>query len=161
MIPGHHPQLKAHIPLANMEHHSEDGEALQPPRKRVKMSGDEEVIPASRSTRASISPPPTTRVTPALTDMSSSLPSTEPSPFRLTRIKDLPDKCNVDAVTLKDLVGDPLISELWEFNYLHDIDFLMAHLDEDVKDLVNIHIVHGFWRQEDEAGIAIRVSYLP
>ncbi|KAK5633023.1 hypothetical protein RRF57_008737 [Xylaria bambusicola] len=71
------------------------------------------------------------------------------SPFRLTSIRDLSDADNVGAVSLNDLVGDPLISELWDFNYLHDIDFLMGHLDEDTRALTRIHIVHGFWKRED------------
>ncbi|KAK0627520.1 tyrosyl-DNA phosphodiesterase I [Immersiella caudata] len=71
------------------------------------------------------------------------------SPFQLTRIKDLPNELNRDTVTLKDLLGDPLISECWEFNYLHDIDFLMAAFDEDVRHLVKVHLVHGFWKKDD------------
>ncbi|KAK4130176.1 phospholipase D/nuclease [Trichocladium antarcticum] len=71
------------------------------------------------------------------------------SPFQLTRIRDLPPELNKDTVTLKDILGDPLISECWEFNYLHDIDFLMAAFDEDVRHLVKVHVVHGFWKKED------------
>ncbi|KXJ85808.1 tyrosyl-DNA phosphodiesterase [Microdochium bolleyi] len=72
-----------------------------------------------------------------------------PSPFRLTHIRDLGPDMNVDAVTLADLLGDPLISECWEFNYLHDVNFLMSHFDADTRALVKVHIVHGFWKQED------------
>ena len=71
------------------------------------------------------------------------------SPFQLTRIRDLPPELNKDTVTLKDILGDPLISECWEFNYLHDIDFLMSAFDEDVRHLVKVHVVHGFWKRED------------
>ena len=71
------------------------------------------------------------------------------SPFQLTRIADLPPSSNVDTVTLKDILGDPLISECWEFNYLHNLDFLMDAFDEDVRDLVKVHVIHGFWKQED------------
>ncbi|RWA09538.1 hypothetical protein EKO27_g5558 [Xylaria grammica] len=71
------------------------------------------------------------------------------SPFRLTSIRDLSDAYNVGAVSLSDLVGDPLIAELWDFNYLHDVDFLMEHLDEDTRALTKVHIVHGFWKRED------------
>ncbi|KAI2623687.1 tyrosyl-DNA phosphodiesterase [Xylaria nigripes] len=71
------------------------------------------------------------------------------SPFQLTSIKDLSKDYNVGAVSLNDLVGDPLIKEIWDFNYLHDIDFLMKHLDEDTRALTNVHVVHGFWKQED------------
>src|ERR1700761_4297707 len=41
-----------------------------------------------------------------------------PSPFQLTRIHSLPPETNADTVALEDLIGDPLISECWEFNYL-------------------------------------------
>ncbi|KAK7754128.1 hypothetical protein SLS62_003974 [Diatrype stigma] len=72
-----------------------------------------------------------------------------PSPFRLTTIRDLPQESNADAVSLGDLVGDPLIAECWDFNYLHDVDFLMSHLDEDTRSFTKVHIVHGFWKRED------------
>ncbi|KAI1276034.1 tyrosyl-DNA phosphodiesterase [Xylaria sp. FL0933] len=78
------------------------------------------------------------------------------SPFRLTWIRDLSDADNAGAVSLNDLVGDPLISELWDFNYLHDIDFLLGHLDEDTRALTKIHIVHGFWKREDLNRIALQ-----
>lgn len=71
------------------------------------------------------------------------------SPWQLTWIRDLPESLNKDAVTLKDLLGDPLICECWEFNYLHDIPFLMDAFDPDTRHLVKVHIVHGFWKQED------------
>ncbi|KAI1379553.1 phospholipase D/nuclease [Hypoxylon crocopeplum] len=72
-----------------------------------------------------------------------------PSPIRLTTIQDLPEEFNVGAVSLHDLLGDPLIAECWEFNYLHDVDFLMSHFDEDTRSLVKVHIVHGFWKKDD------------
>ncbi|OTA59236.1 tyrosyl-DNA phosphodiesterase [Hypoxylon sp. EC38] len=71
------------------------------------------------------------------------------SPIRLTTIKDLPEESNVGALSLHDLLGDPLIAECWEFNYLHDVDFLMSHFDEDTRSLVKVHIVHGFWKKDD------------
>ncbi|TGJ81080.1 hypothetical protein E0Z10_g7690 [Xylaria hypoxylon] len=95
------------------------------------------------------------------------------SPFRLTSIRDLSDACNVGAVSLSDLVGDPLIAELWDFNYLHDLDFLMEHLDEDTRALTKVHVVHGFWKREDrnrlmlqeQAGqhknITLHTAYMP
>ena len=64
-------------------------------------------------------------------------------------VEPLPDKDNLDAVSLNDILGDPLISECWEFNYLHDIGFLMAAFDPEVRHLVSVHVVHGFWKQED------------
>jgi len=80
------------------------------------------------------------------------------SPFRLTRIKDLSDEDNIDAVSLSDLVGDPLIAELWDFNYLHDIGFLMRHLDSDTRALTKVHVVHGFWKREDSNRLLLEVS---
>lgn len=82
------------------------------------------------------------------------------SPFQLTRIRDLADAANKDAVTLRDLLGDPLIAECWEFNYLHDIDFLMKAFDEDVRHAVQVHVVHGFWKKEDPSRLVLQVSPL-
>ncbi|KAK0704238.1 tyrosyl-DNA phosphodiesterase I [Apiosordaria backusii] len=78
------------------------------------------------------------------------------SPFQLTKIKDLPAGLNKDTYTLRDVLGDPLISECWEFNYLHDIDFLMSAFDEDVRNLVKVHVVHGFWKREDPNRLALQ-----
>ncbi|KAI0099018.1 tyrosyl-DNA phosphodiesterase [Nemania sp. FL0031] len=72
------------------------------------------------------------------------------SPFRLTSIRDLSGDENNGAISLNDLIGDPLIAELWDFNYLHDIDFLMNHLDEDTRALTKVHVIHGFWKREDQ-----------
>jgi hypothetical protein len=79
------------------------------------------------------------------------------SPFQLTEIRDLPAELNRDTIKLKDLLGDPLICECWEFNYLHDIDFLMSHFDEDIRHLVKVHVVHGFWKKEDPHRHALQV----
>jgi tyrosyl-DNA phosphodiesterase-1 len=48
-----------------------------------------------------------------------------PSPIQLTKIEKLPAHQNVDAVGLSDLLGDPLIKECWNFNFLFDVDFVM------------------------------------
>ncbi|TVY60695.1 putative tyrosyl-DNA phosphodiesterase [Lachnellula suecica] len=118
-------------------------------RKRRKVTkGDNpetDLTDLPRTLLSSVSPPPLRRVreTPA--------PKIMKSPFQLTWIRDLPAASNVDAVSLKDILGDPLISECWEFNYLHDLDFLMDAFDEDVRDLVKVHVIHGFWKQEDSS----------
>ncbi|KAM7191063.1 putative tyrosyl-DNA phosphodiesterase [Naviculisporaceae sp. PSN 640] len=78
------------------------------------------------------------------------------SPFQLTKIKDHSPQYNIDTVTLRDILGDPLISECWEFNYLHDIDYLMNAFDPDVRHLVKVHVVHGFWKQEDANRLALQ-----
>ena len=79
------------------------------------------------------------------------------SPWQLTWIRDLPESLNRDAVTLEDLLGDPLIYECWEFNYLHDVDFLMAAFDNDTRHLVKVHIVHGFWKRDDPNRLQLQV----
>jgi tyrosyl-DNA phosphodiesterase-1 len=89
----------------------------------------------------------------------STVPSVLASPFSLTAVRDLQGSLNVDAVSLKQLLGDPMIAECWQFNYLHDLDFLMGSFDEDVRALVKVHVVHGFWRQEDGAGLKVWTSY--
>jgi hypothetical protein len=82
------------------------------------------------------------------------------SPWQLTWIRDLPDSHNHQAITLSDLLGDPLISECWEFNYLHDVGFLMGAFDSDTRHLVQVHVVHGFWKQEDPQRQLLRVRKL-
>ncbi|KAI9839277.1 MAG: hypothetical protein M1819_003272 [Sarea resinae] len=76
-----------------------------------------------------------------------------PSPIQLTRIRDLPPSSNVDTISLSDIIGDPLIKECWQFNYLYDVDFLMDAFDEDVRGLVQVKIVHGAWKKEDSLRI--------
>ncbi|KAI1158852.1 tyrosyl-DNA phosphodiesterase [Nemania serpens] len=122
----------------------------QPPikRRRPSSDGDDNAQDAGDNERATlsslsrpISPPPRTKKVKVRARIA--------SPFRLTSIRDLSDDDNIGAVSLNDLVGDPLIAELWDFNYLHDIDFLINHLDEDTRALTKIHVVHGFWKKED------------
>jgi tyrosyl-DNA phosphodiesterase-1 len=128
-------------------------ESSEPARKRSRL-GDEDYRTNRRDLRSSltgsISPPPLRRARiPA--------PTLMPSPFQLTSIRDLPASSNVDAVSLKDILGDPLIAECWEFNYLHDLDFLMGSFDNDVRDLVKVHVVHGFWKNEDTSRLSLKV----
>ncbi|TLD16206.1 uncharacterized protein PgNI_01686 [Pyricularia grisea] len=78
------------------------------------------------------------------------------SPFRLTHIRDLGEEDNVDTLSLNDIIGDPLIAECWDFNYLHDIEFLLDALDQDVRDLVRVHVVHGFWKKDDPNRILLQ-----
>lgn len=47
------------------------------------------------------------------------------SPIQLTKIQDLLPHENVNTVGLKDLLGDPMIKECWNFNFLFDLDFVM------------------------------------
>lgn len=71
------------------------------------------------------------------------------SPWELTWIRDLGPECNRDAVTITDLLGDPLIRECWQFNFLFDLPFLMRAFDADARHLVKVHVIHGFWKTED------------
>lgn len=80
------------------------------------------------------------------------------SPFQLIRAEGVPERFNQDTLTLKDVLGDPLIRECWNFNFMHDIDFIRNAFDEDTRDLVKLHIVHGNWKREDPARIMIEVS---
>lgn len=81
------------------------------------------------------------------------------SPFQLTHIRDLPADHNVDAVRVTDILGDPMIRECWQFNYLFDVDWLMAQFDSDVRDLVHVKIVHGSWKREAPNRIGIEVGH--
>ncbi|KAJ5571149.1 hypothetical protein N7535_004809, partial [Penicillium sp. DV-2018c] len=77
------------------------------------------------------------------------------SPTQLTYIRDLPAGNNVDTVRLRDILGDPMIRECWQFNYLFDVVFLMSQFDEDVRDSVQVKVVHGSWRKEDSNRVRI------
>ncbi|KAE8372423.1 tyrosyl-DNA phosphodiesterase I [Aspergillus bertholletiae] len=102
-------------------------------------------------------------------------PRVIPSPFQLTHIRDLAASSgnNVDAVRLRDILGDPMICECWQFNYLHDVDFVMGQFDEDVRRLVKVKVVHGSWKRDapnrlriDEAcsrhpNVEAIVAYMP
>lgn len=78
-----------------------------------------------------------------------------PSPVQLNFIQELPASSNIDTVSLGNILGDPMIKECWLFNYLFDIDFVMKHVDPDTRDIVQIKIVHGSWKNEDPNKIAI------
>ncbi|KXG54169.1 Tyrosyl-DNA phosphodiesterase [Penicillium griseofulvum] len=77
------------------------------------------------------------------------------SPVQLTHIRDLSNGNNVDTIRLRDILGDPMIRECWQFNFLFDVDFLMSQFDEDVRGLVQVKVVHGSWRREDSNRIRI------
>ncbi|KAF2705657.1 phospholipase D/nuclease [Pleomassaria siparia CBS 279.74] len=77
------------------------------------------------------------------------------SPIQLTSIKDLAREQNADAVGLGDILGDPMIKECWNFNYLFDVEFVVNKLDADVRNLVMMKIIHGFWKREDERRIEL------
>ena len=138
--------------VATMADSFESGESS---RKRQRLE-NEDYRPGRRdlhsSLTGSISPPPLRRPRTAQAQ------KLMPSPFQLTSIRDLPASSNLDAVSLKDILGDPLIAECWEFNYLHNLDFLMDAFDEDVRDLVKVHVIHGFWKNEDTSRLSLKVK---
>ncbi|KAL9576742.1 MAG: hypothetical protein Q9212_006855 [Teloschistes hypoglaucus] len=134
---------------------------------------------AHNRSRAPISPPPTRRSVPnPCTDhvinhlrKDEALPEHNPrqaktdqypnavplmaSPIQLSTVNGLPTTHNVDTVSLQNILGDPLIEECWLFNYLIDVDFIMSQLDEDVRDEVRVHIVHGSWQKENSNRVQI------
>jgi len=116
--------------VSDSETASENEDDYQPQKKR-KLNTVDEVGSRSLERQGSISPPLLRRANDAripkqiTTSPSSTVPTLLPSPFQLTHIKDLPDHLNVDAVKLHDILGDPLIKECWQFNFLIDLDFLM------------------------------------
>lgn len=65
----------------------------------------------------------------------------------------------METVQLRDLLGDPMIRECWQFNYLFDVDYLMDQFDEDVRDLVIVRVVHGSWKREASNRIRIDVLF--
>ncbi|KAK6337903.1 hypothetical protein TWF696_001381 [Orbilia brochopaga] len=71
------------------------------------------------------------------------------SPFRLTRIRDFPENKNIDTITITDILCNPLIREIWSFNFMHDLEWMVSHMDEDTRHLVDIKIVHGNWKKDD------------
>ncbi|KAK6339754.1 hypothetical protein TWF718_009148 [Orbilia javanica] len=71
------------------------------------------------------------------------------SPFKLTHIRNLSANKNVDTITISDILESPIIREIWSFNFMHDLEWMVSHLDEDVAKDINIKIIHGNWRKED------------
>lgn len=130
------------------------------PRKRARIKEVGSTPDTIQSLHTSISPPrPRTPGTPKVENETKAPTAKKakpaipkgtilPSPFQLTRIRDLPARLNVETVSLQDLICDPMIKEIWEFNYMHDLDFLMSNLDPDTKDTTQINVVHGYWKAE-------------
>jgi len=117
--------------VSDSETASEEEPDHQPSKWRKLDSGNK-VDSSSLERLRPISPPLLRRVN-DVPEPQTTLPSTPsaakptvlPSPFRLTHVRDLPAHLNVDSVTLNRILGDPLIKECWQFNFLIDLDFLM------------------------------------
>ncbi|KAL5366310.1 tyrosyl-DNA phosphodiesterase-domain-containing protein [Aspergillus floccosus] len=159
-------------------------ETTHPPAKKPKLSSDTstaDTTSALASLRRSITPPsprPSKRAvsSPAkTTNAQQDTPRVIPSPFQLTHVRDLAESSgnNADTVRLRDILGDPMIRECWQFNYLFDVDFLMQQFDEDVRSLITVKVIHGSWKREapnrirvDEAcsrypNVEAIVAYMP
>ena len=48
------------------------------------------------------------------------------SPIKLSTVNGVSASDNIDTLSLRDILGDPLIKECWLFNYLFDVDFIMS-----------------------------------
>jgi len=82
------------------------------------------------------------------------------SPFRLTKIRDLPQSENRDTIGIAEILGDVMLREVWLFNYMHNIHWVMAQFDLDISTHVKIVFVHGNWKQEDEGRKRMEVGGL-
>jgi tyrosyl-DNA phosphodiesterase-1 len=72
------------------------------------------------------------------------------SPFRLTKIQDLPDNSNVDTITLGALLGRENLKEVWLFDYLFDLDFVMYAFHPSIRKKVEVKIIHGSYEESSE-----------
>lgn len=146
-----------------------------PPSKKLKTSSNGYQANSSGSVRhdherllslnRSITPPLSRNQQPRKPESPSGpgLPSRQkiiPSPIQLTHIRDISDSTgyNEGCIKLRDILGDPMIKECWQFNYLFDVDYIMGQFDRDVKDLIQLKIIHGSWKKEAPNRIAIDVS---
>ena len=119
---------------------------VSPPEVRRSVSSSN----ASTGQNASAKPISTPGQTTEKTSIAiSNTPRTIPSPFKLTRVTGLPAKDNIDTISLHDILGDPLIKQAWIFNFCFDVDYTMRHFDVDVRQSVDVRIVHGSWKAED------------
>lgn len=146
---------------------------MEPPSKRTKISaGTDSEADTLVSLHREISPPVRAQPSPlkpaspgpkeqddlAVPKVTKNVPRVISSPVQLTHIRDLPANNNVDTVRLRHILGDPMIRECWQFNYLFDVDFLMSNFDEDVRSLVKVKVVHGSWQKEAPNRIRVEVS---
>jgi tyrosyl-DNA phosphodiesterase-1 len=82
------------------------------------------------------------------------------SPFHLTAIRDLPQSENIDTVGIAAILGDVMLREVWLFNYMHNIHWVMVQFDPDIRAHVKVVFVHGNWKQEDEGRKRMEVGGL-
>lgn len=162
MIEMDHPSKRTK--LSSSEHYLSTTDPAHPDALSAKDNG-------LASLHRSITPPPQRRQESTSTAVSDEIKTIEnpkqkeittaihPSPIQLTHIRDLPASSgnNVDTIRLRDILGDPMIRECWQFNFLIDVDFLMSQFDEDIRDMVKVKVVHGSWKRDAPNRIRIDV----
>ena len=121
----------------------DDGGKVSDDQIAVPLESSNEDDPQSSMLNAPISPPRARRALSAAVFGQASIPAMEAhapgedvkpskpdsksirSPIQLSYVEGLPAADNVNTVSLRDILGNPLIKECWAFNYLFDVDFLM------------------------------------
>lgn len=143
-------QTKASTPLVSLHR-----AITPPPRSRSRQSpGLNTACPELKNDQILTQEPELTEV------ISTKPPRFVPSPVQLSHIEGFPPSkgYNVDTVRLRDILGDPMIRECWNFNYLFDVDFVMNQFDEDVRNFVQVKVVHGSWEREAANRVRVEVS---
>ena len=133
------------------------------PHQRINNSTQlESIIHAHNNHRMSMNESSSTSTADIPMTKGTKLKTTIPSPIQLSHIQDFPSNStnNTDTVKLRDILGDPLIRECWQFNYMFDVDFLMDQFDEDVRRDVKVKVVHGSWRRDSSNRMDIDVCFL-
>ncbi|KAF3934895.1 hypothetical protein ABW19_dt0205117 [Dactylella cylindrospora] len=137
---------------------------ISPPPLRRQVA---ESVSASRSNSddTSSAVPSNTSPPDAETKIQSPQPNTQnsdtliiSSPFKLTEIRDLTRNKNIDTITITDILKDPLIREIWSFNFMHDLEWMVTHLDDDTKHHIDIKIIHGNWKKEDPGRLQLEAE---
>lgn len=72
------------------------------------------------------------------------------SPVRLIKCNALPDEANHDCISLQDLIGAPDICEMWQFNFMIDMDFVMEHTHASIRHSVRANFVRQPSRDEGD-----------
>jgi hypothetical protein len=85
----------------------------------------------------------------AATAVTKSAMRTVISAFYVTCIRGLPGSENKDTIGIDDVLGDMMLREVWVFYYMHDIQWVMWQLDEDVAGHAKMVFVHGNRKSAD------------
>lgn len=72
------------------------------------------------------------------------------SPIRLLSCEALPDEENIDCITLRDIIGHEDLAEMWQFNFMIDMDFTMDHVHPANKDTMRVNFVRQPARDEGD-----------